>query len=180
MPSLQNLVGSQKNSSDIRSIPYKLRYLNATEIGPDVSNGPVRFTLPRQNSGFLDLSTLRFKGLLNVTTSDPSARLAGHDASVLLNRIRVTNGSSVIFDQEFNPLLSNFCNGLVSATELDYISYCRALSDYPTLSDRSDQVLTSHTANRILVFPLGPTSLCLLLRNFSLLGTKLLILIKSQ
>jgi hypothetical protein len=156
MPSLDKLVGSQKTVSDIRSVPFRHRYLNAQTVGPSVSNGPIRFTLPRVNAGMLDVSTLRFRGLLNVVTSDPTARLAGHDASILFDRIRVTNGSTVILDIEHNSLISNFTNGLMTPTDVDYQNYERALSDYPQDTARTSQVTTAHTNNRIVIGKLGP------------------------
>jgi hypothetical protein len=151
MPSLDKLVGSQKTVSYIRSVPFRHRYLNAQTVGPSVSNGPIRFTLPRVNAGMLDVSTLRFRGLLNVMTSDPTARMAGHDASILFDRIRVTNGNTVILDVEHNSLISNFTNGLMTPTDVDYQNYERALSDYPQDTARTSQVTTAHTANRIVI-----------------------------
>ena len=156
MPSLNELVGEQKMKSDIKSIPFRHRYLQSQVVGPAQSNGYIRFTLPRANAGYLDVSTLRFRGLLNVDTVDASARLAGHDASILIDRVRVVAGSSVIFDQEHNQLISNSTNANFDVTDIDYQNYERALSDYPQDQSRISQVQTAHTADRICIFRLGP------------------------
>ena len=163
MPSLDQLVGSQKRTSDIRSRPFRHRYLNSTVVGPSVSNGPIRFTLPKQNAGYLDISSLRFRGRLTVTgadgvtaTTDAGARLAGHDASILFDRIRVMSGSNLVYDQEYNPLISNYMNGLLDPTESDYKNYERALADYPQDDARTSQVTTAHASKRIVIGKLGP------------------------
>ena len=150
MPSLNELVGRQKTRSDIRSVPYRHRYLNAPSVGPSVTNGPVRFTLPKNGAGYLDVSTLRWRGLLNVDTVDATARLAGHDLSVLIDRVRVLNGNKVVYDQEQNSLISNFTNALVCVDDTMYDNYERKLSDYPTepsTATRTSQVNTAQTAN---------------------------------
>jgi hypothetical protein len=132
MPSLNELVGRQKQRSDIRSVPYRQRYLNAPSVGPSVSNGPVRFTLPKNGAGYLDVSTLRWRGKLNVSTSDADARIAGHDMSVLIDRVRVLNGNKIIYDQNSSGIISNFTNALASVSDTEYDNYERKLSDYPT------------------------------------------------
>ena len=131
MPSLSELVGKQKVRSDIRSVPYRHRYLSSPSVGPSVTNGPCRFTLPKSNAGYLNVSTLRWRGLLNVDTVDATARIAGHDLSVLIDRVRVMNGNRVVYDQEMNSLISNFTNGLVGVCDTMYENYERRLSDYP-------------------------------------------------
>ena len=159
MPSLSELVGKQKVRSDIRSVPYRHRYLSAPAVGPSVTNGPVRFTLPKSNAGYLDVSTLRWRGLLNVSTVDATARVAGHDLSVLIDRVRVMNGNKVVYDQEQNSLISNFTNGLVGVCDTMYENYERKLSDYPeekSTATRTSQITTAHTANRLCIAPLGP------------------------
>ena len=157
MPQLSELVGKQKTRSDIRAVPYRHRYLNAPQVGPSVSNGPIRFTLPRQNSGFLDVSTLRYRGLLNVNTVDTNARLAAHDASAFLDRIVVYQGNKRIFEQESCSLISNFTNALVNVDDTMYQNFERNLSDYPQdNTTRTSQVTTAHTANRLIVSEIGP------------------------
>ena len=157
MPSLEQLTGGVKVRSDISSRPNRLRYLQSNSVGPGVTNGKrIRFTLPRQNAGYLDMSTLRMRGKLNVTTSDPSARLGGHDAVVLLDRVRCVQGSKVMYDQELNGLISNFTNAQVSVSDIEYKSYERALSDYPQDNTRLSQENTVNTPDRIVICTLGP------------------------
>jgi hypothetical protein len=157
MPNLSELVGKVKTGSDIRSVPFKLRFLQAPTVGP-ATNGPVRMTLPKSGAGYMDVSSLRWRGLLNVTTTDSTARLAGHDLSVLIARVRVLNGNRVIYDQEANPLISNFTT-LINVDDNSYLNQERKLSDYPVEANtatRTSQVTTAHTANRLCVSTLGP------------------------
>jgi hypothetical protein len=156
MPSLSELTGRTKTRSDIVSKPFKQRYLNAPSVGPAITNSAVRFTLPRANAGYLDASSLRLRAKLNVVTTDPHPRIAGHDAGVLISRIRVTSGSQLLMDQNANSLISNFANALISVSDNDYKNYERELSLYPQSENRASQVIAAMTANRTVIFRLGP------------------------
>jgi hypothetical protein len=153
-PSLSELTGGSKTTSDIKSTPTRLRYYQAPAVGPGTGrNGPIRLVFPKTR--YLDVSSLRFRGALNVTTTDDDARLAADTMTALIDRCKITVKNNVIYDQRQNPLISNFMtNALV--TEHSYSSFSNSLRDYPQDKNKYSQVITAHTANRVVVSPLGP------------------------
>jgi hypothetical protein len=104
----------------------------------------------------MDCSSLRFRGKLTVDTVDAAARLAAPDLSCLLSRVKVTLGSTVIYDGERQDIASAFLTNL-EVTNESANSFENYLRDHPTeLSVRSSQVLTAATAGRTVMFSLSP------------------------
>ena len=148
-----DLIGSNKPTSDVKSTFHRIQYSLSPTVGPaSASTNPVRITFPKTH--YLDCSSLSFRCKLNVTTSDPNARLDAHTADVLLSRVRVMQGSTLVSDQESNPLIVNqLANYGVSETE--YRSFCRYQNDYPQTDDRKSQENTVNIP-RELLGKLGP------------------------
>ena len=152
-PSLRELVGDLKNRSDLRSTPVRLRYLdNQGTVGPGVGIKTTRHTFPRAN--YCDVSSLRFRGKITITSSDPNIKLASGDVSALLERVKVTLGNKEIYLQDRNDLVSTFSTNLeVTAPERD--SFENYLRMYPSDETRASQESAAQTENFTIVGNLG-------------------------
>ena len=153
MADFKMLVGNTLPQSDMKSTPWRLMYTQSSIVGPSVSSGQTRFTLPKRD--YMDVSSLRWRAKLNVNTTDANARLAGKTVDILIDRVRVVQGTTVVFEQESNSLITNTLETYM-VKDSESQSFEKLLSDYPTDVSRSSQVLTTHTVDREVVGHLSP------------------------
>ena len=96
MASIEDLVGSAKAQSDLRSNFVRCRYTQAQVVG---SGQFFRMTLPKHADQFCDMRSLRLRFNLQVLTADPGQ--VGVDAPTvqsIISRLRVLSGSQVLLD----------------------------------------------------------------------------------
>ena len=96
MASIEDLVGSAKAQSDLRSNFVRCRYTQAQTVG---SGQFFRMTLPKHADQFCDMRSLRLRFNLQVLTGGPGqVAVDAPTVQSIISRIRVLSGSQVLLD----------------------------------------------------------------------------------
>ena len=128
MATMQQLLGSLKSTSDIRSSPVIIRYNDSTSVqAPNV----FRMTFPkRSNDAMLDCRSIRLRFNLNITGAGSTHILAGNDVRSIFSRVRVLSGSTVISDiNQYAEICCFEANLLTSSNSASYENYLRGRED---------------------------------------------------
>ena len=95
MKSIDELVGSSKHASDLRSSNVRIRYT----VSQTVNSGQyMRHTLPKKPDEFCDMRSLRLRFQLKILSADSDCCIDAPTALSLFNRVRVLSGSQVLMD----------------------------------------------------------------------------------
>ena len=104
-PSIAELVGFPKASSDLECRPMRLRYNESTIVE---QGAYFRMTFPRVADDMLDCRSIKLRFKMNMVSSSPICIVDGSDIRCIFNRIRVLSGSNVVFDVSEINLLNQF------------------------------------------------------------------------
>lgn len=119
--SINELVGFNKQSSDLQYVPVKVRYQESTTIN---AGQYFRVTLPKIADDLLDLRSLRLKFTLTVSSSDADVYVDATDIGAIFNRVRALSGSTVLMDiSEAGLLMQQETHMMASAHDNQYDHY---------------------------------------------------------
>ena len=153
-PKLQELTGVLRSTSDLRSQEIRLRYLKSVAVGPATGQtGSIRLSFPRDR--YMDLSTLRFRGKLTVTTTDGDCVLDGSDIGTSIERCKVFCGNKLLYDAEENHLMKNISSNL-HVTEHDYKNFSHYKALYPQSDDKAEHKTRFAEPGYPVIGKLGP------------------------
>ena len=102
-PNLSELVGYQKNQSDLQVEQVRIRYSD-THVIQGQSGQRIMMRFPKIQGKFLNLSTINFNLTLNLAGSD--TQMDVYSISSLFSRVRVLSSSNVLCDIQDFGLLS--------------------------------------------------------------------------
>ena len=102
-PNLPELVGYQKNQSDLQVEQVRIRYSD-THVIQGQSGQRIMMRFPKIQGKFLNLSTINFNLTLNLAGSD--TQMDVYSISSLFSRVRVLSSSNVLCDIQDFGLLS--------------------------------------------------------------------------
>ena len=124
-PSIAELVGFPKASSDLECRPMRIRYSESTIIE---QGAYFRMTFPRVADDMLDCRSIKLSFKMNMipTIATDNPVVDGSDIRCIFNRIRVLSGSNVVLDVSEINLLNQF-ESLVDVSSSDN-KYDRYLS----------------------------------------------------
>ena len=114
-PSIAELVGFPKASSDLECRPMRIRYNESTVIE---QGSYFRMTFPRVADDMLDCRSIKLRFNMNLYCTDQQVMVDGSDVRSIFNRIRVLSGSNCIFDVSEINLLNQF-ESLVEVSSSD-------------------------------------------------------------
>ena len=114
-PSIAELVGFPKASSDLECRPMRIRYNESTVIE---QGAYFRMTFPRVADDMLDCRSIKLRFNMQIFCTDEQVMVDGSDVRSIFNRIRVLSGSNCIFDVSEINLLNQF-ESLVEVSSSD-------------------------------------------------------------
>lgn len=101
--SIQSLVGGLKAATDIKVRKTRTRYQQSTSVG---SGQYMRMTLPRTGNQMLDCRDVAMKFDLAITSTDSAnIKVKGDNVATVFSRVRVSTGSTVLYDLSHSDLL---------------------------------------------------------------------------
>lgn len=123
MPSISDLVGAVKQTTDLLSRETRIHYNQAAEV-PLAQGRRIEFIFPAHPNGFLDLSTVHFSCIIKRTGGglNPSATIDSTSLSQLFREVNLYHGNNHIGYLPFYSILAPtlekiHTNSLISSKE---------------------------------------------------------------
>lgn len=117
-PSVQDLIGKVSQSSDLRVLHSRNRYLQTITVGPSTF---IQMTVPRMSpNALLDCRGIRMRFQLAITSGDANC-CVDSNVAYPFSRVRILSGSSCLLDiNKPNLLMSAQYNAEQNITISDY------------------------------------------------------------